>query len=102
MVDLMSKEAYMDAKKIEESARRYNALDVEIKSLQSALKEEKQFLIDSVGLGNEYVGNSVIVKVTAVAGGISFDSKKFKEDYPELFEKYSKPKSGYDLLTVRC
>ena len=38
-------------------------------------------------------------ELTSVAGGLTVDTDKLKAD--GLFERYSKPKAGYDKLTIK-
>lgn len=108
--DMSEQEFYFGDKLVEynNTINKLSVLEKELARLNEMEKEAKEQreilygLMDKVGVKSIVTGNLLITKINPTTSK-NIDSKKLKEELPEIAEKYSKisKKKGYVKITVR-
>ena len=100
IVDRFHGETGEDAADVARYVHELRKLDYEKKQLELREKEVKDILRDLVGEGKKIVVPDGAVSITTPTVRKSFDSKKFKEHDPELFEQFVVEKNIDPVMRV--
>lgn len=75
-------------------------LQEQIKPLDKKLKDLKAYIVQRLE-GADGVSGIYYIKNTIVPDSPTVDSKRLEAEMPEIFEKYSKIKKGYNKITIK-
>lgn len=93
-------EELLIAPEYEKMAFRYNSLQEEIKMLQEASETIKNQIKLLAGENKILTGENLRISIPTVKK-VTFDSKAFANDYPDLYQQYKTKESSYRSFSVK-
>lgn len=86
---------------IESLARQYDEIKASIKESTRAKAEAENKLRELLGRHKSAESEAVRVTISEQPGRLRFDAKRFKEDHPELHQRYMVKGGGFDQLRIK-
>lgn len=82
-------------------ARHYLEVNAEKKRIEDKLETIKKEILNYCGENFNASSNGLTIKVSKTSDSLIVDSKKLKEQYPDIYQNVSKVKSGYLKLEIK-
>jgi hypothetical protein len=86
---------------IMEAGRKYLVLNEQKKALESRLEILKSDILTFADGTFKGASDGILINVSSVAGSLTVDSSKLKNNYPDIYDQVTKPRAGFLKLEVK-